>query len=113
MPCLNRPFLSRHLPIAIATAALLIPCAARGQASSSSSSSSSPDSRAPETPTAPIARIAQPEAAGSAITLETSEPLFYLAAIPLAFVNEMLSDVLYIAVALIWLVPDRRIERGV
>jgi hypothetical protein len=39
------------------------------------SSSSSPDSQA----VAPVARIAQPEAGGSAITLETSEPLFYLA----------------------------------
>ena len=38
-------------------------------------------------------------------------PVLYAAAIPLAFVNEMLSDAIYIAVALIWLVPDRRIER--
>jgi len=42
---------------------------------SSTSSSSTPDSQAP----IPVARIAQPEAGGSAITLETSEPLFYLA----------------------------------
>jgi len=34
----------------------------------------------------------------------------YMAAIPLAFVNEWISDALYVAVALIWLVPDRRIE---
>jgi uncharacterized membrane protein len=34
----------------------------------------------------------------------------YLAAIPMAFVNERISDVLYVGVALIWLVPDRRIE---
>jgi TMEM175 potassium channel family protein len=38
-------------------------------------------------------------------------PLAYLAAIPLAFVNPWLSCALYVAVALIWLVPDRRIER--
>ena len=38
-------------------------------------------------------------------------PVLYAAAIPLAFVNETLSDAIYIAVALIWLVPDRRIER--
>jgi len=38
-------------------------------------------------------------------------PLMYAAAIPLAFVNELIADALYIAVALIWLVPDRRIER--
>jgi len=37
--------------------------------------------------------------------------VMYAVAIPLAFVNEWISDALYIAVALIWLVPDRRIER--
>jgi uncharacterized membrane protein len=36
--------------------------------------------------------------------------VFYLAAIPLAFVNQWISDVIYVAVALWWLVPDRRIE---
>lgn len=34
----------------------------------------------------------------------------YLAAIPLAFVNQWISDVLYIFVAAMWLIPDRRIE---
>jgi len=34
----------------------------------------------------------------------------YASAVPLAFVNQMISTALYIAVALIWLVPDRRIE---
>jgi uncharacterized membrane protein len=34
----------------------------------------------------------------------------YVAAIPLAFVHEWIADVIYVAVALIWLVPDRRIE---
>jgi TMEM175 potassium channel family protein len=34
----------------------------------------------------------------------------YVAAIPLAFVNQWISDAIYVAVALIWLVPDRRIE---
>lgn len=33
-------------------------------------------------------------------------------AVPLAFVNRWLSCALYIAVALAWLVPDRRIERN-
>ena len=37
-------------------------------------------------------------------------PLFYLAAIPLAFVHQAIADAVYVAVALIWLVPDRRIE---
>jgi tetratricopeptide (TPR) repeat protein len=46
--------------------------------SSSSSSSSTPESEAPA-PGTRQARIAQPNTAGSAITLETSEPLFYLA----------------------------------
>lgn len=36
--------------------------------------------------------------------------LLYVAAIPLAFVNQGISDVIYVVVALIWLVPDRRIE---
>jgi hypothetical protein len=45
---------------------------------SSSSSSSTPDTPAKEKPK-PAPRIAQPEAGGSAITLETSEPLFYIA----------------------------------
>jgi tetratricopeptide (TPR) repeat protein len=46
--------------------------------SDSSSSSSSPDSRAADTTSAP--RIAQPQTGGSSITIETSEPLFFLAA---------------------------------
>jgi uncharacterized membrane protein len=39
-------------------------------------------------------------------------PVLYLAAIPLAFVNPWISNGLYALVALIWLVPDRRIERA-
>ncbi len=38
-------------------------------------------------------------------------PLSYLAAIPLAFVNSWLATSLYIFVAGMWLVPDKRIER--
>ena len=34
----------------------------------------------------------------------------YAAAIPLAFVHQAISDVLFVTVALIWLVPDTRIE---
>jgi uncharacterized membrane protein len=37
-------------------------------------------------------------------------PLAYLAAIPLAFVHEWIADALYVGVALMWLVPDPRIE---
>jgi uncharacterized membrane protein len=38
--------------------------------------------------------------------------VLYLAAIGLAFVIPWVSGALYVAVALIWLVPDRRIERA-
>nr|WP_199064063.1 TMEM175 family protein [Chromobacterium sp. ASV5] len=38
-------------------------------------------------------------------------PLAYLLAIALAWVDTRLSGLLYVAVALLWLVPDRRIER--
>ena len=38
-------------------------------------------------------------------------PLCYLAAIPLAFVSPWIASALYVFVALMWLVPDRRIER--
>jgi uncharacterized membrane protein len=36
--------------------------------------------------------------------------LLYLASIPLAFVQQWISYAIFIGVALIWLVPDRRIE---
>lgn len=36
--------------------------------------------------------------------------VLYVIAIPLAFLNQWISDAIYILVALIWLVPDRRIE---
>jgi uncharacterized membrane protein len=38
-------------------------------------------------------------------------PALYLIAIPSAFVNRWLAGALYVAVALLWLIPDRRIER--
>jgi uncharacterized membrane protein len=37
----------------------------------------------------------------------------YATAIPLAFVNQWISDALYVLVALMWIVPDRRIESRV
>jgi TMEM175 potassium channel family protein len=40
-------------------------------------------------------------------------PLVYLIAIPSAFVHEAISGALYVAMALVWLIPDRRIERVV
>ncbi len=36
--------------------------------------------------------------------------VLYVIAIPLAFVNQWIADAIYVTVALIWLVPDRRIE---
>ena len=36
--------------------------------------------------------------------------VFYTAAIPLAFVHPAISGLLYVAVAVMWFVPDRRIE---
>jgi len=36
----------------------------------------------------------------------------YIVAIPLAFVNELIADAIYVGVALMWLVPDRRVERA-
>jgi uncharacterized membrane protein len=38
-------------------------------------------------------------------------PLFYVAAILLTFVSAWAAEAIYVAVALLWLVPDRRIER--
>ena len=37
-------------------------------------------------------------------------PVLYVAAIPLAFVRPWISYTLYVVVAMLWLVPDRRIE---
>jgi tetratricopeptide (TPR) repeat protein len=60
--------------------ALAVPANAQSS-SSSSSSEAAPDATVSKepVPTKAPPRIAQPEAGGSAITLETSEPLFYLA----------------------------------
>jgi uncharacterized membrane protein len=38
-------------------------------------------------------------------------PLLYLAAIPIAFVSPWIASGLYVLAALIWLIPDPRIER--
>ena len=39
-------------------------------------------------------------------------PLLYAAAIPLAFVSPWLSVTIYVLVAMMWLIPDRRIENA-
>lgn len=38
-------------------------------------------------------------------------PILYVISIPAAFINTWISEALYVTVALIWLIPDRRIER--
>ena len=43
-------------------------------------------------------------------TKELASLAAYAAAVLLAFVDERIAHALYVAVALIWLVPDRRIE---
>jgi uncharacterized membrane protein len=39
-------------------------------------------------------------------------PILYLIAIPLSFVNAWIASSIYVLVALLWLVPDSRIERA-
>jgi len=41
-----------------------------------------------------------------------ASPLLYLSAVPLAFLNPWIAQAVYAFVALLWLVPDRRIERA-
>jgi uncharacterized membrane protein len=57
-----------------------------------------------EGPDSLIARAVGPDLKGKL------SPLCYLAAIPLAFIRPAIADALYVLVALIWLIPDRRIE---
>ena len=40
---------------------------------------------------------------------EWTSLVLYMAAIPLAFVNRWISCALFVTVAIIWLIPDRRI----
>ena len=56
----------------------------------------------------PHSKLAAAVGRGGKAKLST---VLYAAAIPLAFVNEWIADAIYVFVALIWLVPDRRIER--
>ena len=37
--------------------------------------------------------------------------MFYVVAIPLAFVNAFFACMIYVLVAVMWLIPDRRIEK--
>ena len=41
----------------------------------------------------------------------TISPVFYTVAIVVSFFQPWLAGLLYVAVALIWLIPDRRLER--
>jgi uncharacterized membrane protein len=56
----------------------------------------------------PGSRLA--EAVGRDVKGKVS-PVLYAAAIPLAFASAWISQALYVAVALIWIVPDPRIEK--
>jgi uncharacterized membrane protein len=38
-------------------------------------------------------------------------PVLYASAIPLAFVHQWIADAIYVLVAAIWFIPDRRIEK--
>jgi uncharacterized membrane protein len=40
-------------------------------------------------------------------------PVLYAVAVAAAFVHQWISDAIYVAVALMWLVPDRRIEKQI
>jgi uncharacterized membrane protein len=58
------------------------------------------------------------EGPGSALALAMGNdvkgklsPVAYALAIPLAFVHQWIACALYVVVALIWLIPDRRVER--
>ena len=64
--------------------------------------------------------IVREQGSNSALTLALGRdvkgkvsPLFYLAGIVLAFIDARISDAIYVLVALMWLVPDRRIERAI
>lgn len=39
-------------------------------------------------------------------------PFLYMAAIVLSFVNPLIAGVIYVSVAVMWLIPDKRIERA-
>ena len=39
-------------------------------------------------------------------------PALYFAAIPLAFVSSWIASTLYVSAALLWLIPDPRIEKA-
>jgi uncharacterized membrane protein len=62
-----------------------------------------------------IAREGQSSVLASALGRDWKgklSPVIYLTAIPLAFVSPWIANGLYAFVALLWLVPDRRIERA-
>ena len=64
-----------------------------------------PRSSRPRDPQSKLAAAVQGDLKGKASLV------MYIAAIALAFVNQWLSDALYVSVALMWLVPDPRIEK--
>lgn len=63
-----------------------------------------------------IASQGQDSALAVALDKDTKgkiSPIIYALAIPLAFVNPWISCALYVLVAAMWLIPDRRIEKTI
>jgi uncharacterized membrane protein len=63
-----------------------------------------------------IAAPAQPRTLADAIGRDVKgkvSPLLFLLAIPIALVAPAISMAIYVAVVVMWLVPDRRIERAI
>ena len=63
-----------------------------------------------------IAAPGQPDTLATAIGADWKgkiSPFVYLIAMPIALVAPLVSFALYVAVAAIWIVPDRRIERRI
>jgi uncharacterized membrane protein len=53
---------------------------------------------------------------GSAVGIDTKgllSLLLYSVAIPLAFVNPWIAFAIYVVIAIMWFIPDRRIERKI
>ena len=61
-------------------------------------------------PRPPRKRFARRDRAGTRLQGEVSV-LLYLVAVPMAFINRWVACAIYVLVALVWFVPDKRIER--
>ena len=41
-----------------------------------------------------------------------TSPIFYLTGVALAFVNPIIAQLILVSVAIMWIIPDRRVERA-